>query len=39
MLPDVETLHSMGFESKEEYKLYVKILESFKNEVPIGIAS
>ena len=37
--PDLETLHALGFETRREYRLYVELKKSLKQQVPVGIAS
>lgn len=34
-----ERLHSLGFENEQEYRLYLRMKESLKQAVPVGIAS
>ncbi len=36
---NTETLNELGFQNEQEYKLYVKIMGSLSEKVPIGIAS
>jgi len=37
--PDLETLHALGFETRREYKLYMELKKSLKQQIPVGIAS
>lgn len=37
--PDLETLHALGFETRREYKMYMELRKSLKQQVPVGIAS
>ena len=39
MMLDMKTLNTLGFESKEEYDLYLRFRESLSKEVQKGIAS
>lgn len=37
--PDVEMLHALGFENMREYKMYLEIKKSLRQQVRPGIAS
>jgi hypothetical protein len=37
--PDLEKLHALGFETMREYKLYLALKKSLRQQVPVGVAS